>query len=194
MVSNSDARSRGPNQPSSSMTPGTSAASKAAQRVQEEVESGKRRAESRIDSMAQSMHDAVDLFHDENEQLLARCMDYAAGRLESVAQYLKDRSFRGLRDDAADVVRSHSLAFMGLALVSGFAAGRFLRSSTPRQSSGSSYERDDQDVELPFATYGPGSTQPRPAAPPLSAAPQNLPGSPSTSPSTGESYTYGGQP
>jgi hypothetical protein len=189
MVSQSDANSRSESNEQPVRTP-QPIAPRSRRRIEDELEDRQHQVESRIESMVHSMNDAVELFHDEDEQMLARCMDYAAGQLESVARYLKDRSFRTVRDDVANMARSHSVTFLGAALVGGLVVGRFLRSSA----------RHDREVHPDDVGSTPSSSLPvdEPSAsqagsfppPGVRAAPIARPSDFSSS-ATGDSYDTG---
>jgi hypothetical protein len=164
MVSQSDAKSRNEGDERPTQSP-KQIAPRSRRRIEDELDERRHQVESRIESMVHSMNDAVELFHDEDEQMLARCMDYAAGQLESVAKYLKDRSFRTVRDDVASMARSHSVAFLGAALVGGLLVGRFVRSSA-RQDREVNHETEDSRSASSLPSNGPSASQ-RGAFPPV---------------------------
>jgi hypothetical protein len=121
--------------------------------VDETIEEGERQVETRIDSMVHSLREAVELFEDEDQEMLARVGEMTAQQLNSLSQYVRTRHFNGIRDDAAELARSHALLFLGASLAGGFLLGRFARSSS-RHMDGHQLPTGSMDKRLNMGRSG----------------------------------------
>lgn len=70
-------------------------------------------------------------------QSAARLAQTAASSLEQISGALKNRDLDGMLRDAESFARRQPVAFFGAALVAGFLAVRFLKSSNPGSGPGS---------------------------------------------------------
>jgi hypothetical protein len=78
----------------------------------------------------------------------------AAERLENVANYVRDRDFAALREDAASLARRHPAAFFGGMCVAGLVLGSVIRAAR-------SASRETDSFESDYATDDVGSEYPR---------------------------------
>lgn len=83
-----------------------------------------------IDGVADAIHGAA---HDLETRLpkAAGYVHEAAGRLEDAAGRLRDSSVDDLLESVGRFARSQPAGFFGTAVLAGFAASRFLKSSSP---------------------------------------------------------------
>jgi hypothetical protein len=98
--------------------------------------------------------------------------------VERVANYLRERDFHQLVNDAEDFARRSPAVFLGSAFVLGLAASRFLKSSRPAPDPFANMP-DPNRALPPVSTASTGSTQPY-ESPRCSQAP--TPNQPSTTP------------
>jgi hypothetical protein len=72
----------------------------------------------------------------------ARGINSAAGYVDEAAEKIRDGSFRDLVDGATDFAKRQPAAFLGISVLAGFAAIRFLKASGGQSSSS---KRDDDE-------------------------------------------------
>jgi hypothetical protein len=112
------------------------AASAAGDKLRSVAEDQKDAGAARISSFASAIRQAADAF----DQQLPEAGDYirlAAERVDDASEALRRRDIRDLVDGVQDFARRQPTAFLGLTVLAGFAAVRFLKSAT--EGSGSSY-------------------------------------------------------
>lgn len=94
-----------------------------------QAEQQKSRAEERLGGVAQALHKTSDNLREQDEDAVARYVDNAAGRVEGIAGYLRERSPEELLHDAEDFARRDPALFLGGAFTLGLLGARFLKSS-----------------------------------------------------------------
>lgn len=108
------------------------AASSTVARAKEEagkIASDKRRvAAERIGGYSSAIHDSAKSL-EEKDPNIAWFTHRAADRLQSVADYMRERDLRGLRSDAEGIARRHPAAFFGGLFVAGLLVGNLLKAS-----------------------------------------------------------------
>ena len=92
----------------------------------------------------------------------ARGINSAADYVEEAAAKVRDGSFRDLVDGATDFAKRQPAAFLGLSVLAGFAAVRFLKASggsstSPQPGSGSGSTAGGSAARRPYASEGFGS-------------------------------------
>lgn len=91
-----------------------------------------------------AIREASSKLRDEGELQVAGYVDTLAGGVDQVADYLRDRDFADLRNDASTCARQHPELFLGGMFLAGLAFSRFMKAS--REDS------DPQDGQAePFA-------------------------------------------
>jgi hypothetical protein len=127
-----------------------SVASEAASRVRESAEKlaaeKKDTVADRVDSYGSAIHETARSF-EEQDPNIAWLTHSAAERLESVANYVRDRDFNGLREDAANLARRHPAAFFGGMCVAGLILGSVIRAA--RSSAATSARSGGADSDYP---------------------------------------------
>jgi hypothetical protein len=88
----------------------------------------RRKAAENLVGVAQALHRTAGSLDAENK-MMARYTEIAAERLDDVARYLKQANWGDLVDGAEDFARRQPTLFLGGAVVAGFAAARFIKSS-----------------------------------------------------------------
>src|SRR4029078_9731002 len=110
------------------------AASGAADRVQEQVHEQQRSGADFVERFATNIRDAARAF-ESDAPFAARGINSAAEYVEDAAEKIRNGSFRDLVDGAPDFVRRQPAAFLGISVLAGFAAIRFLKASGGQPSS-----------------------------------------------------------
>ena len=131
------------------------AAAGAADRLQDQAREQQRSGADFVGRFAGNIRNAARAF--ENDvPFAARGINSAAEYVDEAADKIRNGSFRDLVDGATDFAKQQPAAFLGLSVLAGFAAVRFLRASGSESSlrqgsssSSSSYE--------PSSSYSSGS-------------------------------------
>src|SRR5215207_9496489 len=128
------------------------AAAGAADRFQDQAREQQRSGADFVGRFAGNIRDAARAF--ENDvPFAARGINSAAEYVDEAAEKIRNGSFRDLLDGATDFAKRQPAAFLGLSVLAGFAAVRFLKASgsasSSSQVSSSSYE--------PSSSYSSGS-------------------------------------
>jgi gas vesicle protein len=111
------------------------AAAGAADRFQDQAREQQRSGADFVGSFAGNIRDAARAF--ENDvPFAARGMNSAAEYVDEAAEKIRNGSFRDLLDGATDFAKRQPAAFLGLSVLAGFAAVRFLKASGSQSSSG----------------------------------------------------------
>lgn len=136
------------------------AASETAHRAKAEAErvvrDKKDQTAQRLDSYGNAIHESAKSL-ERDDPNIAWFTHQAADRIQRVADYVRNRDFDGLRDDAADIARQHPVAFFGGMFLAGLAIGNLLKASDHStgnvenwdgdESSGSRSSDNDQNLE-----------------------------------------------
>jgi len=135
----------------------SAAAGEAATRVKEGaermVQEKKTTVADRVGAYGSAMHDSARSLEQQDPNI-AWLTHRAAERLDSLATYVRDRDFAGLREDAASLARRHPAAFFGGMCIAGLVLGSVIRAarSASQESAGSygsDYATDDVGSEYP---------------------------------------------
>jgi hypothetical protein len=107
-----------------------------ADRVQDKAEERQRSGADFIARLAGNIRQAAHAF-DNDAPFAARGINSGADYVEDAAEKFRNGTFRDLVDGASDFAKRQPAAFLGLSVLAGFAAVRFLRASgkdtTPSQ-------------------------------------------------------------
>jgi gas vesicle protein len=129
------------------------AAAGAADRFQDQAREQQRSGADFVGRFAGNIRDAARAF--ENDvPFAARGINSAAQYVDEAAEKIRNGSFRDLVDGATDFAKRQPAAFLGLSVLAGFAAVRFLKASGSQSSSG-------QDASSPYpSSYNPSAFNP----------------------------------
>jgi gas vesicle protein len=129
------------------------AAAGAADRFQDQAREQQRSGADFVGRFAGNIRDAARAF--ENDvPFAARSINSAAEYVDEAAEKIRNGSFRDLVDGATDFAKRQPAAFLGLSVLAGFAAVRFLKASGSQSSSG-------QDASSPYpSSYNPSNFNP----------------------------------
>jgi gas vesicle protein len=133
------------------------AAAGAADRFQDQAREQQRSGADFVGRFAGNIRDAARAF--ENDlPFAARGINSAAEYVDEAADKIRNGSFRDLVDGATDFAKRQPAAFLGLSVLAGFAAVRFLRASgSPSSSSQDSSSSDTPSTYNPSSPYSSGS-------------------------------------
>ncbi|HLJ67446.1 MAG TPA: hypothetical protein VKX16_08805 [Chloroflexota bacterium] len=109
----------------------------AKQQAQSALHQQKSQASDTLHQVTTALRQTSENMHAQNQSAAGNVLDAAAGRIEGVATYLEQHSVPELIDDVERFARRNSALFLGGAFAVGVLAARFLKSSTPQQSYGS---------------------------------------------------------
>jgi gas vesicle protein len=129
------------------------AAAGAADRFQDQAREQQRSGADFVGRFAGNIRDAARAF--ENDvPFAARGINSAAQYVDEAAEKIRNGSFRDLVDGATDFAKRQPAAFLGISVLAGFAAVRFLKASGSQSTSG-------QDVSSPYpSSYNPSNFNP----------------------------------
>jgi gas vesicle protein len=129
------------------------AAAGAADRLQDQAREQQRSGADFVGRFAGNIRDAARAF--ENDvPFAARSINSAAEYVDEAADKIRNGSFRDVLDGATDFAKRQPAAFLGLSVLAGFAAVRFLRASGSQSSS-------SQDASSPYpSSYNPSNFNP----------------------------------
>ena len=119
------------------------------QRARSAVDEQKHAAVGRVEGIAHALRTASDELRDQGQPMVAEYSRYAAEGLESMAQSLDRREVGDFVENIEQFARERPVAFIGGAMVAGFALARFMKSSSARRD-----RRADRSYEPRPATHG----------------------------------------
>ena len=99
------------------------------------VRQGKSQIASQIGGIASAFHQASEQMGSEDATGLSSYTSRLGEQVQSVADYMEGRDLGEMVRDVEGFARRQPATFIGLSLIAGIAAARFLRSSTPQGSS-----------------------------------------------------------
>ena len=109
----------------------------AADRLQDQAREQQRTGADFVGKLAGNIRDAARAFEND-APFAARSINSAAEYVDDAAEKIRNGSIRDLLDGATDFAKRQPAAFLGLSVLAGFAAVRFLKASGNRTSSSSS--------------------------------------------------------
>jgi hypothetical protein len=104
------------------------------ERARSAVDQQKDAAAGRIEGVAQALRSASDDLEHRGQPMVAEYSRQVAEGLESMANWVSRRNIDDLVGGVEDFARQRPVAFMGGAMVAGFALARFMKSSSARRS------------------------------------------------------------
>ena len=122
----------------------------ARQQATSQISSQQERLAGTLNTVATALHDVSREIRKQDEGPIAEYVDSAANQVEHVANLLREQDLEQLMNTTAQFARRQPALFLGAAFALGFAATRFIKSSSPsgggQMRSGDSglwYERPD---------------------------------------------------
>jgi hypothetical protein len=135
------------------------AAAGAADRFQDQAREQQRSGADFVGRFAGNIRDAARAF--ENDvPFAARGINSAAEYVDEAADKIRNGSFRDLVDSATDFAKRQPAAFLGLSVLAGFAAVRFLKASGGQSSSGQGASGQGSSSSDTPSSYSPSSYNP----------------------------------
>ena len=136
-------------------------ASGTADQLEEQAREKQRSGAEFIERFADNIRDAARAFEND-APFAARGINSAAEYVEDAAEKIRNGSFRDLVDNATDFAKRQPVAFLGISVLAGFAAVRFLRASGGGAASSS--RRQASSSQRPDAWSGTSSAAERQAS------------------------------
>ena len=125
-------------------------ASKAGEKLMDTAEHQKRAGADYMTGIAEAVRRAASEFDDPVPQA-AQYIRLAADQMETMSDSIRRRDMGQMLSDVQSFARRQPTAFLGLSLLAGFAAMRFLRSTSPGPSSDGGpngrFRREEDDLE-----------------------------------------------
>jgi len=135
-------------------------ASGTADRFEEQAHEKQRSGADFIERFAGNIREASRAFEND-APFAARGINSAAGYVEDAAEKIRNGSFRDLVDNATDFAKRQPAAFLGISVLAGFAAVRFLRASGGDASSSSHSDTNQASSQRADAWSGTSSATDR---------------------------------
>jgi len=108
-------------------------ASGTADQIEDQARDKQRSGADFVERLAGNIRAAARAF-ESDAPFAARGINSAAGYVDDAAEKIRNGSFRDLVDGATDFARRQPAAFLGISVLAGFAAVRFLKASGGRSS------------------------------------------------------------
>jgi hypothetical protein len=131
-------------------------ASKASEKLLDCVKKQKATGADFVSGMAGALRRAANEFGDLPQA--AQYIRLAANQVDSVSDAFRKRDFNQLVSDAQGFARRQPTAFLGIAVLAGFAAVRFLKTSTGTSAASAPFSHRDHASVSP-SNYGPSSAR-----------------------------------
>lgn len=126
----------------------------AKEKIADQYDQQKDRAMNEVEHLATALRRAGENLRDEgNSSIGAAVLSRVAGHLETVGGSMEGKDLDGLVRDVERIARRNPAAFIGGAMLLGFAASRFLKSSG--RSMGDNYDYDTRDLTEFGSDYRP---------------------------------------
>jgi hypothetical protein len=109
----------------------------AQEQATEQLSTQKERVAGTLGTLAEAMHQAGSSMRDQDERMMAQYVDSAADQVEQIAGMLRNQDITQLLQSAAEFGRRQPVPFLMASFALGFAATRFLRSSSRSQEGAS---------------------------------------------------------
>jgi len=140
-------------------------ASETADHLQDKAREQQRSGADFIERFAGNIREAAHSF-DNDAPFAARGINSAAEYVEDAAEKIRNGSYRDLIDGATDFAKRQPAAFLGLSVLAGFAAIRFLKASGGQSSSSQGRSTQSEKWAGPSTSsvgdaWRPDSSQPR---------------------------------
>ncbi|MCK1518360.1 hypothetical protein IVB22_38980 [Bradyrhizobium sp. 190] len=108
-------------------------ASETADQIEDQARDKQRSGADFVERLAGNIREAAHAF-ESDAPFAARGINSAAGYVDDAAEKIRNGSFRDLVDGATDFARRQPAAFLGISVLAGFAAVRFLKASGGQSS------------------------------------------------------------
>jgi len=113
------------------------------------IEAQKEKATSGIDTFADAIRQTGDQLRQQEYGAVATYVDQAAGQLDNLSGYLRNRDMNEIINDVENIARREPVIFMAGAFFLGLLGARFFKSARPRQS-GYDYQERSRYAMMPY--------------------------------------------
>jgi len=124
------------------------AAGEARSRVRDQVDQRSTQAGEQIGATTQALRSTAERLREEGQEAPARAAEQLAGQAERASSWLREADADTLLRDVEELARRQPLAVVGIGLLAGFAASRFLKASSRDR-----YARGSAHRSLPAPAY-----------------------------------------
>ncbi len=147
-------------------------AAQAGEKLMDTAEQQKRAGADYVTDIAGAVRRAAGEFEEQVPQA-AEYIRYAADQIETMSDSLRRRDLSQMMTDVQSFARRQPTAFLGMTFLAGFAAVRFLRSTSPMRSSSGSSSSSSWDQRRPMQDDRYGAPSDAAAMRPVGSAPPN---------------------
>jgi hypothetical protein len=134
-------------------------AEQARSRAREQVDQRSTQAGEQVSATAQALRTTSRHLREQGQGAQANAADHVADHADRVGRYLTESDGERILADVEDFGRRQPVAVIGIGIVLGFAASRFLKASSRKryeshQAGGNGYGHYPADTQLPVASGG----------------------------------------
>jgi hypothetical protein len=128
-------------------------ASQAADKVKEQIGAQQHAGADYAKRLAGNIRGAAKAF-EQDTPIAARTIEMAAGYVEDAAEKMRNGSLNDVIDGMTSFARRQPAAFLGLSVLAGFAAVRFLKASAGSETNRNAYAQGGSQSYREGGTYG----------------------------------------
>jgi ElaB/YqjD/DUF883 family membrane-anchored ribosome-binding protein len=131
-------------------------AQQAQSRAREQIDQRSTQAGEQVSATAQALRSTSEHLREQGQETQAKAADRIADQADRMGSYLTESNADRLLSDVEDFGRRQPMAVVGIGVVVGFAASRFLKASSRKRYEGYQADRNGQrpDAQLPVASGG----------------------------------------
>lgn len=131
-------------------------AQQAQSRAREQIDQRSTQAGEQVSATAQALRSTGQHLREQGQDAQAKAADRIADHADRMGSYLTESNADRLLSDVEDFGRRQPMAVVGIGVVVGFAASRFLKASSRKRYEGYQGDRNRQqlDPQLPVASGG----------------------------------------
>jgi len=131
-------------------------AQQAQSRAREQIDQRSTQAGEQVSATAQALRSTGQHLREQGQDTQAKAADRIAEHADRMGSYLTESNADRLLSDVEDFGRRQPMAVVGIGVVIGFAASRFLKASSRKRYEGyqSARNRQQPDPQLPVASGG----------------------------------------
>jgi ElaB/YqjD/DUF883 family membrane-anchored ribosome-binding protein len=131
-------------------------AQQAQSRAREQIDQRSTQAGEQVSATAQALRSTGEHLREQGQDTQAKAADRIADQADRMGSYLTESNADRILSDVEDFGRRQPMAVVGIGVVVGFAASRFLKASSRKRYEGYQADRNGQrpDAQLPVASGG----------------------------------------
>jgi ElaB/YqjD/DUF883 family membrane-anchored ribosome-binding protein len=131
-------------------------AQQAQSRAREQIDQRSTQAGEQVSATAQALRSTGEHLREQGQDTQAKAADRIADQADRMGSYLTESNADRLLNDVEDFGRRQPMAVVGIGIVVGFAASRFLKASSRKRYEAYQGDRNGHqpDAQLPVASGG----------------------------------------